>query len=73
MRTISNVDMGSKEADVVESLEYWLGVAEQKGLIVTVERVARAPLAMGNADTVMTVRREVNHVGEAAVRGGYAK
>jgi hypothetical protein len=71
MKTEISVDMDSREARIVENLQYWMREAEALGLIVTADRVALMPPAMGHAETVMHVRREIDHAGEAAVRGGY--
>ena len=73
MKTECKIDMSISEARAVENVEYWLGQALALGLIITVERRAVMPPAMGRAATVMSVRRQIDRVGEAAVRGGYEK
>jgi hypothetical protein len=73
VRIECNTDMSSADVRAVENARFWIGEALARGLIVTAERRPRAPLAMGNADTVVMVRREIDHVGEAAVRGSYQK
>lgn len=50
-------DISSEEARTLENLSYWLNRAQQQGLVVTVERVALTPLAMGHAVSVAHVRR----------------
>lgn len=72
MKTEINIDLSSREVEILDQIEWRVREAmAQYGLIVTVERRAVMPPAMGRAETVLSVRREIDHVGEAAVRGGY--
>lgn len=56
----------------VQVLQQALQNATLAGLVVTVEQVALWPWAMGRADTLLSVRPVIDHVGEAALLGGYA-
>lgn len=63
--------LSKQEQTILAQLRSWIVAADNLGLVVTVEQMARTPLAMGNADTRISVRRKVDHRAEAAKRGGY--
>jgi hypothetical protein len=50
-------DKSTDEAHIIDNIVYYLTRAERMGLVVTVERRALAPLAMGNHAPVVDVRR----------------
>jgi hypothetical protein len=51
-------DLSKAQQVAAAQVRSWIGAAERLGLVVTVEQVARKPLAMGNADTLIEVRRK---------------
>lgn len=59
----------SKRAHVIRNMVE--DAARLFDLVITVEQVPLEPLAMGHYKTVVSVRRAIDHVGEAAKRGGY--
>jgi hypothetical protein len=61
----------SNEAHAVAAIGRAVTDLRALGLVVTVENTPLLPLAMGNHAPLITVRRAIDHVLEAAKRGGY--
>jgi hypothetical protein len=66
-------DLTQAETDAVAALAAAVVRLVRLGLVATVDQVPELPLAMGNYSPTVTVRRAIDHAGEAAKRGGYAK
>ena len=65
------VELTEHEASAVMSLVRHVVQMREMGLVVTVENRPLLPLAMGNHEPLITVRRRIDHKLEAAKRGGY--
>jgi predicted GNAT family acetyltransferase len=63
--------MTNVERDVQQQAQGLIEWAASLGVIVTITQVPREPLRMGNHRTVVAVRPVIDHVLEAARRGGY--
>jgi hypothetical protein len=64
-------DLTQTETDAVAALTAAMMRCVRLGLVATVEQTPLQPLAMGNTEPTVTVRRAIDHNGEAAKRGGY--
>jgi hypothetical protein len=72
MNLISTVENPtSNEGHAIAALKRAVADLRALGIIATVENAPLLPLAMGNHEPLIVVRRAIDHALEAAKRGGY--